>query len=121
MTSEEVIAIFSKREHLRPGEPYPGRADASNGEYRVLQKRGGVIERSLDRGLLEFALTDGHDVIKTANVRCVLDAWRQVSASGLKMAVNVAGHAWYLEGGEPRFLAAVPGGFAWPATPSKAD
>ena len=38
-----------------------------------------------------------------------------------KLLTNPAGHAWYLEGGEPRFLAAVPGGFAWPAAPSEVD
>jgi hypothetical protein len=45
----------------------------------------------------------------------VLAAWRSVANVGLKIALNSEWHAWYLEGGEPRFLAEVPGGFAWPS------
>ena len=106
--------------NLAPGDPYPGRADATNGEYRVLQKRGGVIERSLGGGVREFALTSG-DAEQIANALSVLDAWRRLSTSGLKIAVNASWDAWYLDGGEPRFLAAVPGGFAWPSLPAEVD
>lgn len=102
--------------HLRPGDFYTGQTDAFNGEYRVLQKRGGVIERSLGGGVREFALTSGGSPDKIENARRVLEAWRQVTTSGLKIAVNRAWHAWYLEAGEPRFLASVPDGFAWPTS-----
>lgn len=102
---------------LTPGDPFPGGTDASNGEFRVLQKRGGVIERSLSGGVRQFALTEGADPTKIDNARRVLEAWRRVSSSGIKIAVNAEWHAWYLDAGAPRFLAAVPEGFAWPSAP----
>jgi hypothetical protein len=109
--------------HLGPGDFYAGAADATNGEYRVLQKRGGVIERSLGGGAREFALTDptsAADQEKIDNARRLLDAWRSVSTSGMKIAVNGAWHAWYLDGGQPKFLASVSGGFAWPTEDARA-
>jgi len=99
---------------LSPGDAYQGPLDKSHGEFRLSQKRGGVIQRDLPGGVKEFALTSGLDVEET-NAQRLLAAWRSLASSGLKIAVNAEWHAWYLEGGEPKFLAAVPGGFAWPS------
>jgi superfamily II DNA or RNA helicase len=109
-------SISADAAELRPGDPYPGPAEASNGEFRVLQKRGGVIQRSLPGTVREFALTDGAKREQILNAQRVLDAWRKVSSSGLKIAINRDWHAWYLDGGLPRFLAEVPEGFAWPTS-----
>jgi superfamily II DNA or RNA helicase len=100
---------------LRAGDPYPGPLDTEYGEYRLSQKRGGVIQRDLAGGNREFALTNGVDPEHADNAGRVLAAWRSVANVGLKIALNSEWHAWYLEGGEPRFLAEVPGGFAWPS------
>jgi len=100
--------------NLVPGESYRGALDAGHGEYRILQKRGGVIQRDRGAGVKEFALTEGHDTL-SGNAARTLAAWRAVASTGLKIAVNSAWHAWYLDRGEPRFLAYVPGGYAWPS------
>ncbi|BCB81203.1 hypothetical protein Pflav_076130 [Phytohabitans flavus] len=47
----------------------------------------------------------------------VLNAWRHTGESGLQFHVNEAGDAYYTSGGQIRFLARVPGGFAWPSQP----
>jgi superfamily II DNA or RNA helicase len=105
-------------ERLIPGAPYTGPLDKTNGEYRLSQKRGGVVQRDLPSGAKEFALSEGEP--GASNVSAVLSAWRAVSTSGMKFTVNREWHAWYLAGGEPRFLAAVPGGFSWPSRTSEA-
>lgn len=100
---------------LRPGDPYPGPSDKSGGTFKLRQKGGGVIERKGPDRSSEFALTDGPGAPeRLANATAVLNAWHTVSSQGLSFHVNGLGHAWYTEGGERRFLAAVPGGFAWP-------
>jgi hypothetical protein len=48
------------------------------------------------------------------NAERILEAWRSVLDQGISFHVNELGHAWYTEGGSRRYLAAVPGGFAWP-------
>jgi len=100
-------------EDLQPGCFYRGPTTRVQGTYYVRQKRGGVIERRDHGGLTEFALTEG-EPRREANARRLLEAWRQVSAQGFEFYVNELGHAWYLEKGEPKFLAIVQGGFAWP-------
>jgi len=105
-------------EQLTAGAPYRGPLDKSNGEFRFSQKRGGVVQRDLPGGTKEFALSDGEP--GAANVAAALAAWRAVSQSGMKFAVNSEWHAWYITAGEPRFLAAVPGGFSWPSDNSEA-
>ena len=102
-------------ETLRPGDQYPGRLDKTQGTYSLRQKRGGVIERPGPNRSREFALTEGTGRPDLeANATSVLDAWRQVSERGFDFSVNSDWHAWYVEGGSPRFLAVVSGGFAWP-------
>lgn len=98
---------------LQPGATYPGPTDHENGSYRIRQKRGGVIERKLG-SLTQFAIADVPHDERAANATRVLDAWLALGTSGLAFHVNRLGHAWFKEGGEPRFLAAVPGGFLWP-------
>lgn len=102
------------------GQPYRGPMNKTYGEYRVLQKRGGVIQRDLSGGVKEFALTNNGSDLAT-NAERVLAAWRSVARAGTKIAVNSEWHAWYLEGGEPKFLATVPGGFAWPSEQEGGD
>lgn len=102
-------------EDLEPGARYGGPSDKTGGTYKLRQKSGGVIERKGPGRSSEFALADGPGSPEQHhNATTVLDAWRAVSNQGLTFHVNEAGHAWYTEGGERRFLAAVPGGFAWP-------
>jgi len=113
---------------LHPGDRYPGPPDKKGGTYRLRQKYGGVIERPMpsmrvrDNGAdtrrrshdVEFAIIDGTGYEKgQENARRVLDAWRQRFERGITFYVNSAGDAWYVEGGDRRFLAHVPGGFSW--------
>jgi hypothetical protein len=100
---------------LRVGDPYPGERDAANGELSILQKRGGVIERRIGGGIKEFAVTTNADPAKAQNAERLLRAWREASPAGLKVSINASWHAWYMDKGEARFLADVPGGFAWPS------
>jgi hypothetical protein len=112
---EEPDATAADLDQLRPGDPYPGPSDKSGGTYKLRQRGGGVIERKSLVRTSEFALTDGPGPEdRLDNARRLLDAWRSVSSQGLSFHVNELGHAWYTEGGERRFLAAVPEGFAWP-------
>lgn len=100
---------------LAPGDRYPGPSDKSGGTYKLRQKAGGVIERKGPDRSSEFALDAGLGAPELhRNAHQLLDAWRAVSNQGMTFHVNELGHAWYTEGGERRFLAAVPGGFAWP-------
>ena len=102
-------------DRLAPGDRYPGPSDKSGGTYKLRQKGGGVIERKGPDRSSEFALTDGAGAPELhRNANQLLNAWRVVSNQGMTLHVNELGHAWYTEGGERRFLAAVPGGFAWP-------
>jgi hypothetical protein len=100
---------------LSPGDPYPGPTDKINGSFKLGQKRGGVIERRVSSRSTEFALLQGSGSPELeANARRVLEAWRAASTTGLTFYVNSLWHAWYLDASEPRLLAKVPGGFAWP-------
>lgn len=99
------------------GQPYGGPMDKTYGEFRISQKRGGVIQRDLAGGVKEFALANNAGSDLEANAERVLVAWRSVARAGMNIALNSRWHAWYVEGGEPKFLAAVPGGFTWPSDP----
>ena len=70
------------------------------------QRGGGTIERRGRGRDVEFAFTEGtgHEQ-QEANARAALDAWRSLARQGMPFKVNAAGHAWFLDGGEPRFLA----------------
>jgi superfamily II DNA or RNA helicase len=100
---------------LQPGNPYPGPTDKSE-TYQVRTKRGGVIEKSLDSRNRVFAVDDGPGP-KGENARQLVRAWRMAVNRGMEFYVNRLGHAWYLAEGEPRFLADVRDGFAWPEMP----
>ncbi|MGQ0823753.1 MAG: DEAD/DEAH box helicase [Actinomycetota bacterium] len=113
--TDPVGAVDMNVDLMTPGQPYGGPLDNAHGDYRLSQKRGGVIQRDLPGGVKEFAITDGVNHALRANAERALTSWRAVAATGLKITINSEWHAWYLEGGQPKFLAAVPGGFAWPS------
>ena len=102
---------------LSPGDPYPGPATKELGSFKTRAKAGGVIERRAKDGGADFALT-GPDVPEhlAANATRLLAAWRGTLDRGITFHVNALGHAWYKQNGLNRFLAEVPGGFAWPST-----
>lgn len=104
-----------ERKELAPGQRYPGPTEPVAGEFRIGQKRGGIIERRT-RGGKEFALTSGgsRPELET-NAAVVLEAWRDLATNGFRFGVNELDDAIYWDGGEPRFLGHVPGGFAWPS------
>jgi superfamily II DNA or RNA helicase len=102
--------------NLRPGDPYPGPTDKDGGTFRTRAKMGGVIERKAPDGGTEFAQRDGRLGPELArNAETLLAAWRTAVDRGITFHLNTLGHAWYTEGGSRRFLADVPGGFAWPS------
>jgi superfamily II DNA or RNA helicase len=104
---------------LVPGDSYVGPTDHAQGEYRISQRHKGSVERRRGR-LRELALVVGaDDAVREANARRVVDAWRTLALPGLKFSVNRLSHAWYLEAGEPRFLAEVSGGFVFPSERSE--
>jgi superfamily II DNA or RNA helicase len=99
---------------LRPGDNYAGPTDHEQGEFRISQRHKGAVERRAGR-LKELALVAGaDDAVREANARRVVDAWRTLALPGVKFSVNRLSHAWFLDAGEPRFLAEVPGGFVFP-------
>ena len=101
---------------LSAGDAYGGPTDRDQGTYALRQKGGGRIERKMKRGVREYASAD--DTAsggRGENARRVLRAWKRISAAGMDFHLNSRWHAWYLDGGEPRFLAAVPGGFEFPS------
>ena len=98
---------------LPPGASYPGPTDRTQGTYKLRQKRGGVIERRLGK-VSQFALTEGSTDERIDNATQLISAWRTLGIPGLSFYVNRAGHAWYRQEGETRFLTAAPGGFLWP-------
>jgi hypothetical protein len=101
---------------LRPGDEYPGPTEPTGGKYKLGQKRGGVIERRTSSGR-QFALTSGSgNPDLDRNARIVLSAWKTVSSTGMPFVINEVEDAIYWDGGSPRFLSRVPGGFAWPAS-----
>lgn len=107
---------------LRPGDGYDGPLDEEGGTYALRQRAGGVIERRRRGRAVEFAFTEGTGrKQEEANARAVLKAWRSLARQGMPFKVNGAGHAWFLEGGRPRFLAAVPGGFVFPEDQERTD
>ena len=95
-------------------DTYPGPATKEGGSFALRQKRGGVIERRVGRKL-EFALgSNATDDARGENADRVLEAWRSVVKQGITINVNELEHVWYNHGGERLFMAAIPGGFAWP-------
>ncbi|MCZ7439539.1 DEAD/DEAH box helicase family protein [Micromonospora sp. WMMC241] len=102
-------------EEPEPGAPYSGPNDRKGGSYHLRQKAGGVIERRVAEGR-EWAAVDPSDgpAELVDNAVRLLHAWRRTGESGLQFHLNEAGDAYYVSGGQIRFLARVPGGFAWP-------
>jgi superfamily II DNA or RNA helicase len=110
VTTESAEAL----DDLVPGARYDGPADKGGGTYKLRQKAGGVIERKRGRES-EFALVDDAPSPELGeNARVVLRSWRSLFDRGITFNVNDRGDAWYTAEGERRFLAHVPGGFAWP-------
>lgn len=99
---------------LRPGQPYFGPNDKSNGTFKISQKQGGVIQRKLKGGVTEFALTSSPaDPVKSESAKRVLTNWKSLAETGMTFHINRMWHAWYAESGEIRFLGDSPNGFAW--------
>lgn len=99
-----------------PGAQMPMTRDTTNGTFKLRQKGGGIIERRTSRGS-EFAGSspgEGNAQL-VANAARVLSAWKQTGETGLSFHVDAEDTAYYLRDGAPRFLAHVPGGFAWPS------
>lgn len=99
----------------RPGSEYRGPRNADNGRYKIRSRAGGSIERSLGRGLSQFAIVDSQNSenLRVKNATRVLEVWRATIGDGIEFFVNNHWHAWYRIGGIPRFLAYVPEGFEW--------
>ena len=97
---------------LVAGSAYPGSSDKTGGTFKISQRGGGQIERSVKRGR-EYAAADGDSQL-AENARAVLSAWTTLDQPTSKFFVNEQDHAWYEAEGGRRFLADVPGGFAWP-------
>jgi len=104
---------------LTAGDPYLGPLDSDGGTFFLRQKRGGVIERKI-KGGSEFALLEGtEDPVLGQNAKRILASWRSLNSQGTTIHINGAGHAWFEESGQQRFLADVPGGLAWPSGQSE--
>lgn len=115
MKAEIAIPPVAPVEEPEPGTSYQGPSDRRGGSFHIRQKVGGVIERRVAGGR-EWAVVDPSDgpADLVANGILLLNAWRRTGERGLQFHVNEAGDAYYLSAGELRFLARVPGGFAWP-------
>lgn len=98
---------------LAPGDLYPGPRTDAGGTYKLRQKRGGVIERRT-RHSAEFAITEDGSPEGIAATR-LLAAWKDLQLVGMPISVNELGHAWYVEAGQPRFLADVNPGLLFPS------
>ena len=110
--SADVGGAFDP-DSLTVGEEYPGPTDQLQGSFKLRQKHGGLIQRTLGSAT-QFAITDGASDTLTENGRRTLLAWQSLKKSGFTFYVNRLGHAWYREDGKPRFLAVASGGFLWP-------
>ncbi len=111
----------SDTSELAAGDPYRGPSDKSGGTYKIRQKQGGVVERKGPGRSGEFAAASGARSELIANLDRVLTAWRSVLDRGITFNVNERGDAWYTAEGARRFLAHVPGGFAWPSETEDVD
>lgn len=112
--SEAATSIDFDAADLGPGQAYPGPGDREQGTYKLSQRGGGQISRSVRAGA-EFAFVDGSsDRPGERNARRVLEAWEAMGRSFARFSVNRLGHAW-TEGPAGRiFIAVVDGGFSWP-------
>lgn len=110
-TPVEVLSL-SVLETLRPGQPYTGPTEATNGTFRLRQKSGGVIERKIGREI-QFASVDATSA-GGKNASRTIEAWRSLGLSGMDFYISAQEIAWYREVGGAKFLAYVAGGFTWP-------
>lgn len=115
--TDTAVALGSDPE---PGGHHTGPTDRTLGTFRIRQKGGGVIERRTSKGR-EFAGShEGEgpsDLV--SNAQKVLRAWLSTGEAGLSFHVNGEGTAFFVSNGQARFLARVPGGFAWPSEEPK--
>lgn len=96
---------------LSPGGLYPGPTDKQGGTFKLRQRAGGILERSIGPGQRAIAVVEGNDP-RARNAAAVLSAWRSTGLPGGKVVVNRLEHAYLPDG--PVYLAHVPGGFLWP-------
>ncbi|KQR10437.1 DEAD/DEAH box helicase [Cellulomonas sp. Leaf334] len=115
MQDEGPVTEDSTPAEMTPGDPYLGPRDRTGGTYKIRQKRGGVITRRVRTGE-EYAAADPGEGTEpqVSNAVLVLDAWKRTGESGISFFVNARDVAYYLSGGEARYLAHVDGGFLWP-------
>jgi superfamily II DNA or RNA helicase len=116
-TRDEGSLDSLSMKRLSAGDIYTGPADKGLGTYKLGQRSGGIIERRVHKGK-EVALTTGStSPEREADAKRVLAAWRSLGVPGMTFFVNSAGHAWYEQAGNRRFLAEVTHGFIFPGTP----
>ena len=113
----EVPAVSS----LRPGDPYTGPSTMTAAPSSCAS--GAAASSNDDKGReVEAAFDEGTGrLLQEQNARALLDAWRSLARPGMTVKVNHAGHAWYLDAGQPRYLASVEGGFVFPSDLEKQD
>ena len=101
-----------------PGSAFVGAPNEANGTFFVRARDGGCVERKV-RGGRELAVLVGENAdARVANARTIVAAWRTIAKHGFAFFINDAWQAWYRDAGEPRYLARVAGGFAWPSDAS---
>lgn len=101
-----------------PESSVPGRLlgtmpDKRGGEFKIRQKQGGVIEKR-SGGAALFALDENAEDERQVAAQNTLAAWRLLSLPGIGIFVSGDGIVWFLDAGQPRFLARAPGGFLFP-------
>ena len=112
--SEQATSTDFEVASLRAGDEYPGPGDKKNGTYKVSQRGGGQVSRSV-RGGAEVAFVEGSDDPRgEANALAVLQAWEAMGRAFSRFSVNSLGHAWTEATGGRVFVADVSGGFSWP-------
>ncbi|MFV2084468.1 DEAD/DEAH box helicase [Micromonospora sp. LOL_021] len=93
---------------LKPGDVYPGPVEPAV-EFRFRQRGGGVIAKRVSRGEL-FANGPAAEHL-TAQIRRLSRAGESVT----RVLVNELRHAFWFEGGQPRFITELPGDLTFPA------
>jgi superfamily II DNA or RNA helicase len=99
---------------LRAGDEYPGPGDKKNGSFKVSQRGGGQVSRSVRGGAEVASVESGDDPRGEANALSVLAAWEAMGRAFSRFSVNSVGHAWTEATGGRVFVADVSGGFSWP-------
>ncbi len=115
---DDTPAPMSLTNGLRAGDPYVGPTDSRRGAFVIRSARGGGIGRKRAGGV-NLAIDDPDTSPElAANVRRVLEAWRELGGPGRPFFVNGSDHAWLEQNGQALFLANVPGGFVFRQGPA---